>query len=151
MNGYESIGFVETASLVAAIEAADAMVKAAYVTLTGSHTIGAGRVCVTVHGDLASCQAAVAAGRAAAERLGAFLQGNVIARPDQDTDSLWDRHMPEADRRKAARKERMKAAPGKAQPSSGKPVPAAPPAGKKASSAKKGTRSKAGRKERNNP
>ena len=130
----DSIGFVETRSLVAAIEASDAMVKAAFVTLTGFHKIGGGLVCVTVHGDLASCQAAVAAGRVAAERCGGFLQANVIARPDQNTDTLWTEHMPAMGTRKkerTARKNAEKAAAAKADVA----VPA--PASKRGKSRKK--------------
>ena len=104
MNGKESMGFVETTGLVAAIEAADAMVKAAFVSLTASHKIGSAFVCVAVRGDLASCQAAVAAGRAAAERQGGFVQCNVIARPDGDTETLSTEHMPAMRARKASRK-----------------------------------------------
>lgn len=103
LNGNESLGFVETSSLVAAIEAADAMGKAANVRLETAHKPGGGRVCVFVHGDLASCQAAVAAGAEAAKRCGAFLQSHVLARPDDNSEALWNEHIPAMRRRKQER------------------------------------------------
>ena len=75
----EALGMVETRGLVAAIEAADAMVKAANVQLIGSEKIGSGLVSVMVRGDVGAVKAAVEAGGAAASAL-----GEVIARPHPD-------------------------------------------------------------------
>ena len=75
----EALGMVETRGLVAAIEAADAMVKAANVVLVGSEKIGSGLVSVMVRGDVGAVKAAVEAGSAAAHNL-----GEVIARPHPD-------------------------------------------------------------------
>ena len=66
----EALGMVETRGLVAAIEAADAMVKAANVTLIGTERIGSGLVTVMVRGDVGAVQAATDAGAAAGSRLG---------------------------------------------------------------------------------
>lgn len=84
----DAIGFVEVVGLVAAIEAGDAMVKAARVRLLKDHVISPGWTTVVVEGDLAACQAAVDAGRAAAARLGKVIGSLVIPRPDRDTESL---------------------------------------------------------------
>ena len=84
----DAIGFVEVVGLVAAVEAADAMVKAARVRLLKQHTISPGWVTVVVEGDLASCKAAVDAGKAAAARLGQVLSTLVLGRPDRDTEGL---------------------------------------------------------------
>ena len=79
---------VETRGLVAAIEAADAMVKAANVTLIGSEKIGSGLVSVMVRGDGGAVMAAVEAGGAAASRLGEVVATHVIPRPHTDVDKL---------------------------------------------------------------
>ncbi|WP_412480799.1 BMC domain-containing protein [Azonexus sp. IMCC34839] len=95
----DAIGFVEVVGLVAAVEAADAMVKAAQVRLLKQHTISPGWVTLVVEGDLASCKAAVDAGKAAAARLGQVLSTLVLGRPDRDTEGLvldQLRHEPEA-------------------------------------------------------
>lgn len=84
----DAIGFVEVVGLVAAIEAGDAMVKAAKVRLLKEHRISPGWETVVVEGDLAACQAAVQAGRAAAMRLGKVIGSLVIPRPDRDTEGL---------------------------------------------------------------
>jgi microcompartment protein CcmL/EutN len=84
----QSYGFIETKGLVGAIEAADAMAKAANVHLVTRRGIGAGLVTVVCEGDLASCQAAVEAGRNAAVRVGELVAAHVIARPDRDTENL---------------------------------------------------------------
>src|SRR5512140_1241448 len=84
----QSYGFIETKGLVGAIEAADAMAKAANVRLVTRQGIGAGLVTVVCEGDLASCQAAVEAGRNAAIRVGELVAAHVIARPDSDTEGL---------------------------------------------------------------
>lgn len=84
----QSFGFIETRGLIGAIEAADAMAKAANVQLVTRRGIGAGLVTVVCEGDLASCQAAVEAGRHAAVRVGELVASHVIARPDGDTEAL---------------------------------------------------------------
>jgi ethanolamine utilization protein EutM len=84
----QSFGFIETRGLIGAVEAADAMAKAANVRLVSRQGIGAGLVTVVCEGDLASCQAAVDAGRNAAVRVGELVAAHVIARPDRDTEAL---------------------------------------------------------------
>ncbi|THF59314.1 BMC domain-containing protein [Pseudothauera rhizosphaerae] len=80
-----AIGLIEVRGLVAAVEAADAMLKAASVTAFRRHSISPGLVTVVVEGDLASCRAAVDAGVAAVQRFGGALAQFVIGRPDRDT------------------------------------------------------------------
>lgn len=84
----EALGMVETRGLVAAIEAADAMVKAANVTLIGSEKIGSGLVSIHVRGDVGAVKAAVEAGGAAAARLGEVIATHVIPRPHADVEKL---------------------------------------------------------------
>jgi microcompartment protein CcmL/EutN len=77
----EALGMIETRGLVAMIEAADAMVKAAKVTLVGWEKVGSGYVTVLVRGDVAAVRAATDAGAAAARRVGEVISVHVIARP----------------------------------------------------------------------
>ena len=84
----EALGMVETRGLVAAIEAADAMVKAANVILIGSEKIGSGLVSVMVRGDVGAVKAAVDAGSAAAATLGEVIATHVIPRPHADVEKL---------------------------------------------------------------
>ena len=84
----EALGMVETRGLVAAIEAADAMVKAANVVLIGSEKIGSGLVSVMVRGDVGAVKAAVEAGSAAAASLGEVVATHVIPRPHADVEKL---------------------------------------------------------------
>ena len=84
----EALGMIETRGLVAAIEAADAMVKAANVTLIGSEKIGSGLVSVMVRGDVGAVKAAVEAGGADAARLGEVIATHVIPRPHTDVNKL---------------------------------------------------------------
>ena len=84
----EALGMIETRGLVAAIEAADAMVKAANVVLIGSEKIGSGLVSVMVRGDVGAVKAAVEAGGAAAARLGEVIATHVIPRPHADVNKL---------------------------------------------------------------
>ncbi|SHL35863.1 ethanolamine utilization protein EutM [Pseudonocardia thermophila] len=81
-------GFIETRGLVGAIEAADAMVKAANVELEGYRTLRNGQVTVVVRGDVGAVTAAVAAGRAAAEQVGELYASHVIPRPDAGTEDV---------------------------------------------------------------
>jgi ethanolamine utilization protein EutM len=80
----DALGMVETKGLIAAIEAADAMVKTANVTLQGKEFIGAGYVTVTVRGDVGAVKAATDAGAAAARRVGELVSVHVIPAPHAD-------------------------------------------------------------------
>jgi ethanolamine utilization protein EutM len=80
----EALGMIETKGLVALIEASDAMVKAADVTLIGWQKIGSGLVTALVVGDVAAVKAAVDAGSAAAQRVGEVIGVQVIPRPHED-------------------------------------------------------------------
>lgn len=84
----KSKGFIETKGLVAAVEAADAMVKAANVELLGKTTIGGGYVTVIIEGDVGAVKAAIDAGAAAAQRVGEVVSVHVIARPDPGVEEL---------------------------------------------------------------
>jgi ethanolamine utilization protein EutM len=84
----EALGLIETKGLVAAIEAADAMVKAAQVTLVGSEKVGGGLVTVIVRGDVGAVKAATDAGAAAAEKIGELLSVHVIPRPHNDVEMM---------------------------------------------------------------
>jgi len=84
----EAIGLIETRGLVGSVEAADAMVKAANVTLMGQERIGGGLVTVIVKGDVGAVKAAVDAGAAAAKRVGELLSVHVIPRPHTDLDMI---------------------------------------------------------------
>jgi microcompartment protein CcmL/EutN len=84
----EALGLIETRGLVAMIEAADAMVKAANVTLVGMEKVGAGLVTVMVRGDVGAVKAATDAGAAAAKRVGEVVSVHVIPRPHTDTEKL---------------------------------------------------------------
>ena len=90
----EALGMVETRGLVAAIEAADAMVKAANVTLIGSEKIGSGLVSVMVRGDVGAVKAATDAGAAAAEKVGELISVHVIARPHVEVDNILPKGKP---------------------------------------------------------
>src|SRR2546430_14055044 len=80
----EALGMVETKGLVALVEASDAMIKAANVTLLGWQKIGSGLVTALVVGDVAAVKAAVDAGAAAASRVGEVVGAQVIPRPHRD-------------------------------------------------------------------
>ncbi len=77
----EALGLIETRGLIGAVEAADAMVKAANVTLIGKEYIGAGFVTVLARGDVGAIKAATDAGAAAARRVGELVSVHVIPRP----------------------------------------------------------------------
>src|SRR5574338_1385991 len=83
-----ALGMVETRGLVAAIEAADAMVKAANVVLIGSEYVGGGYVTVMVRGDVGAVKAATDAGAAAAKRVGEVVSVHVIPRPHTDVEMI---------------------------------------------------------------
>ena len=84
----EALGMVETRGLVAAVEAADAMLKAANVELVGTEKIGSGLVSVMVRGDVGAVKAAVEAGNASASRLGEIIATHVIPRPHNDVEKI---------------------------------------------------------------
>jgi ethanolamine utilization protein EutM len=84
----EALGMIETKGLTGAIEAADAMVKAANVVLTGKEYIGAGLVMVTVRGDVGAVKAATDAGAAAARRVGELVAVHVIPRPHEHVEKI---------------------------------------------------------------
>ena len=83
-----ALGMIETRGLVGAIEAADAMVKAANVQLLGNEQIGGGYVTVMVRGDVGAVKAATDAGAAAAQRVGDLVSVHVIPRPHADVESI---------------------------------------------------------------
>jgi microcompartment protein CcmL/EutN len=85
----EALGMVETKGMIALIEAADAMVKAARVQLVGYKQIGAGMVTALVRGDVAACKAATDAGAAAAQRVGELIAVHVIPRPHDDLEAVF--------------------------------------------------------------
>ncbi|WP_315078866.1 propanediol utilization microcompartment protein PduA [uncultured Clostridium sp.] len=84
----DALGMVETKGLVAAIEAADAMVKAANVNLIGYEKIGSGLVTVMVRGDVGAVKAATDAGAASANLVGEVISIHVIPRPHTDTEKI---------------------------------------------------------------
>ncbi len=84
----EALGMIETRGLVAAIEAADAMLKAANVVLVGTEKIGSGLVSVMVRGDVGAVKAAVEAGGSSAQHLGELVATHVIPRPHSDVEKI---------------------------------------------------------------
>ena len=88
MSNANALGVVETKGLVGAIEAADAMVKAANVTLIGKQQVGAGLVTVMVRGDVGAVKAATDAGAAAAENVGELISVHVIPRPHSEVEVI---------------------------------------------------------------
>jgi len=87
----DALGMVETKGLVAAIEAADAIVKAANVRLEGYEKIGSGLVTVIVRGDVGAVKAATDAGAAAAQSVGELVSIHVIPRPHSDVEKILPR------------------------------------------------------------
>ena len=88
MAAMQALGMIETKGLVASIEAADAMVKAATVTLIGKEHVGGGLVTVMVRGDVGAVKASVDAGAAAAERVGELVSIHVIPRPHDEVEGI---------------------------------------------------------------
>ncbi|MDO5329739.1 MAG: ethanolamine utilization microcompartment protein EutM [Coriobacteriia bacterium] len=84
----DALGMIETRGLVASIEAADAMVKAANVVLIGKEHVGGGLVTVMVRGDVGAVKAAADAGAAAADRVGELVSCHVIPRPHADVETI---------------------------------------------------------------
>ena len=87
----EALGMIETRGLTAAIEAADAMTKAAEVSLVGTEKIGSGLVTVMVRGDVGAVKAAVESGSTAASRLGELVATHVIPRPHEVVEKILPR------------------------------------------------------------
>lgn len=85
----EAIGMVEVKSLVAAMEAADSMLKAANVKILDFQIVGSGLVSVTVSGDVAAVTAAVETGRERAAQIAEVISSNVIARPNDEVAKLF--------------------------------------------------------------
>lgn len=100
----KALGMVETRGLVASIEAADAMVKAAKVTLAGKERAQAGLITIMVVGDTAAVRSAVDAGAVAAQRVGELVSTHLIPRPDDQISSI----IPTGDSVKAVRKAKAK-------------------------------------------
>ncbi len=88
----EALGMVETRGLVGAIEASDAMAKAANVVLVGKEYIGSGYVTVLVRGDVAAVKASTDAGAAAARRVGELISVHVIPHPHEDVNRILGQH-----------------------------------------------------------
>jgi len=84
----DALGMVETKGLIGAIEAADAMVKAANVTLVGREQVGGGLVTVLVRGDVGAVKAATDAGGAAAQKVGELISVHVIPRPHAEVELI---------------------------------------------------------------
>ena len=96
----QALGMVETRGLVSAIEAADAMVKAANVKMVGKEHAGAGLVSIYVRGDVGAVKAATDAGGAAAERVGELVSVHVIPRPHADIEGI----IPQEETKKSVKK-----------------------------------------------
>ncbi|MCK5398585.1 ethanolamine utilization microcompartment protein EutM [bacterium] len=92
----EALGMIETKSLTACIEAADAMVKAAKVTVVGYEKTGGGYVTALVRGDVAACKAATDAGAAAAQKVGELVSVHVIPRPHNNLESIFPIKIPKS-------------------------------------------------------
>ncbi len=88
MAQLDALGMIETKGLVGSIEAADAMVKAANVTLIGKEHVGGGLVTVLVRGDVGAVKAATDAGAAAAQRVGELVSVHVIPRPHTEVETI---------------------------------------------------------------
>jgi microcompartment protein CcmL/EutN len=84
----DALGLIETRGLIGSVEAADAMVKAANVTLIGKEYMGAGYVTVMVRGDVGAVKAATDAGAAAARRVGELISVQVIPRPHAEVERI---------------------------------------------------------------
>ncbi len=110
----QALGLIETKGLVVAIEAADAMVKAAKVKLLGRQKVKSGLVAVMVAGDVGAVKAAVDAGTAAGQRVGTIVSSHVIPRPHEDIDGIIptepEEKKPPATKRKPQRKPATKRA-----------------------------------------
>ena len=88
VSGQSALGMIETRGLVAAIEAADAMVKAASVTIISQTKAGGGLVSTLVRGEVGAVKAAADAGAVAANKIGEVVSVHVIPRPHDELDAL---------------------------------------------------------------
>ncbi|MDD9908913.1 MAG: BMC domain-containing protein [Ahrensia sp.] len=86
--GQAALGMIETRGLVASIEAADAMVKAASVSIVGQHKAGGGLVATLVRGEVGAVKAATDAGATAANKVGEVVSVHVIARPHDELEAI---------------------------------------------------------------
>ena len=109
----QALGLVETKGLVGAIEAADAMVKAANVTLIGKENIGSGLVTVMVRGDVGAVKASVEAGSSAAKRVGELVSAHVIPRPHDEVEDILPKKGTATEKPAAEKPAAKKAAPKK--------------------------------------
>lgn len=91
----QALGMIETKGLIGAIEAADAMTKAANVTLIGKEKIGSGLITVMITGDVGAVKAAVDAGAAAAQQIGHLVGVHVIARPHDEIENILKKEVVE--------------------------------------------------------
>ena len=90
----DALGMIETRSFPAVVEAADAMVKAAKVTLVSYEKVGGGLVTAIVRGDVAACQAATDAGATAAQKVGELVSVHVIPRPHTNVHDVFPTKLP---------------------------------------------------------
>ena len=88
MANLQALGLIETRGLIAAIEAADAMVKSADVSLIGKEYIGSGLVTIMARGDVGAVKAATESGAAAGAAVGEVVSVHVIPRPHKDVESI---------------------------------------------------------------
>lgn len=109
----QALGLIETRGLVTAIEAADAMVKAAKVKFLGRQKVKAGLVAVMVAGDVGAVKAAVDAGTAAGKKIGEIISSHVIPRPHGEIDFIIPSIAEEAKPAEKKQKPQPKAAPKK--------------------------------------
>ncbi|MEJ8553333.1 ethanolamine utilization microcompartment protein EutM [Tepidibacter sp. Z1-5] len=93
MANMNALGMIETKGLIGAIEASDAMVKAANVTLIGKEKVGSGLVTVMIRGDVGAVKAATDAGAAAAERVGELVSVHVIPRPHSEVENILPKYV----------------------------------------------------------
>ena len=112
MGTLSALGMIETKGLVAAVEAADSMVKAANVKLIGKEHVGGGLVTVMVRGDVGAVKAATDAGAAAASNLGELISVHVIARPHENIEPIL-----------CGKKEKPAAGKKVSEPSAGEKIP----------------------------
>lgn len=91
----QALGMIETKGLIGAIEAADAMTKAANVTLIGKEKVGSGLITVMITGDIGAVKAAVDAGAAAAEQVGHLMGVHVIPRPHDEIENILKKEIVE--------------------------------------------------------
>jgi ethanolamine utilization protein EutM len=109
----QALGLIETRGLVAAIEAADAMVKAAKVKFLSRRKVKGGLVAIMVAGDVGAVKAAVDAGAAAGKRVGTVVSSHVIPRPHNDIDAMIPDRPQENAQPEQKKEPRQKSAPRK--------------------------------------